>query len=230
MEWDIGRQCRLATGVGFNHYSNGNTLYPNMGLNIMEARLGVSRSFYASGKRERQSLPDMADIVVLPHVSCDVIVYGATRIKGIAEESYLVPGSFAVAGMNVNPMYNFNKYWKAGVSVDCQYDESANLQDHIAFKSDDGNILFYRPPLNEQISVGASVRCEFVMPVFSINIGIGRTFIYRGDDLNSLYQLAVLKTNISRNLFLHIGYKFSEFRTPRNLMLGIGFRIHNKRP
>ena len=69
-----------------------------------------------------------------PYVSYDVILYGALRKKGFLQESraYLIPGSFAVAGLNFTPMYNFSRFFRAGLSLDAQYDESANLKDHIA--------------------------------------------------------------------------------------------------
>ena len=40
----------------------------------------------------------------------------------------LVPGSFGIVGLNFAPMYNFNNYFRAGLSVDAQFDESANIR------------------------------------------------------------------------------------------------------
>ncbi|HRM90231.1 MAG TPA: hypothetical protein PLK68_07190, partial [Thomasclavelia ramosa] len=100
---------------------------------------------------------------------------------------------------------------------------------HIAGKKENGDIIFYRPPLNERVSAGLSIRGEFVMPIFSINLGLGHNFIYKGKNFSGLYQVAVLKTSITRNLFLHIGYQLSEFKNPRNLMIGFGYHFHNKR-
>ena len=34
------------------------------------------------------------------------------------------------SGLNFAPMYNFNNYFRAGLSVDAQYDESANIKDY----------------------------------------------------------------------------------------------------
>ena len=38
--------------------------------------------------------------------------------------------TFGVAGVNFAPMYNFNNYFRAGLSADAQYDESANLKEY----------------------------------------------------------------------------------------------------
>ena len=60
------------------------------------------------------------------------VAHGATRKRGFVDgyDVCLVPGSFGIVGLNFNPMYNFNKYFRAGVSVDAQYDESANIKDY----------------------------------------------------------------------------------------------------
>ena len=81
----------------------------------------------------------------------------------------------------------------------------------------------------ERISIGLSARAEFVMPIVSINLGLGNDIIYRGDRSRGFYQTLALKTSISRNLFVNIGYQLSKFHIPKNLMIGVGYRFHNKR-
>ena len=72
-------------------------------------------------------------------------------------------------------------------------------------------------------------RAEIVMPVFSINLGVGRNVVCKGADADSFYQVVALKTDITRNLFLHVGYQLYKFKDPNNLMLGLGFRFNAKR-
>ena len=38
-----------------------------------------------------------------------------------------------------------------------------------------------------------------------------------------------LKTYIAGDLFLNVGYKLHDFKTPSNLMLGLGYRFHSGR-
>ena len=151
--------------------------------------------------------------------------------KGIIwpDDRVLVPGAFGVAGININPMYNLNACFRAGISLDAQYDESANIKDHVV--GDDRsaeNIRFYRPPFREQFGVGLSLRAELVMPIFSINLGVGHNVFYQGEDLKGFYQIAALKTSITRRLFLHVGYQLRNFKDPNNLMLGLGYRFNGR--
>ncbi|MDD4588966.1 MAG: acyloxyacyl hydrolase [Parabacteroides sp.] len=227
LNWQMTSQWKLAAGVTATHYSNGNTHYPNGGLNTTGMRIGVTRLFDARYNKISMQHETMRIPLVKPHLSYDIIIYGATRSKGIVDEHYIVPSSFGIVGFNINPLYRFNKYLKAGLSLDGQYDESAHIENHIAGKNENGDMRFYRPPFIERIEAGLSLRGEFVMPIFSINIGIGHNILYKGSGYGGFYQVVALKTSITRNLFLHVGYQLSKFHDPKNLMLGFGYRLNN---
>ena len=229
LNWQFHPQWKLAAGVDLTHFSNGNTHYPNGGLNIIGGRVGIVRTFGDTDDASGAIAPER--LFIKPHVSYDLVIYGATRKRGFVKDNVpsLVPGSFGIVGLNFAPMYNFNNYFRAGLSVDAQYDESANIKDYKLEGSYMDDIKFHRPPFREQFAVGLSLRAELVMPIFSINAGIGRNLICRGDDTNGFYQILALKTYITRHLFLHIGYQLSKFKDPNNLMLGIGYRFHDKR-
>ena len=155
-------------------------------------------------------------------------IHGTTRAKGVmlGDEAHIFPGQFGILGFNLNPMYKFNRFLKAGISLDGPYDESANIySDEIIQVGEEPR--FYRPPLHEQIGIGLSARGEFTMPFFSINIGVGHNLFYNKGDLKGLYQILALKVSVTRNLFLHVGYQLHKFHNPNNLMLGVGYRFHN---
>ncbi len=105
------------------------------------------------------------------HISYDVVLFGSWRRKGVyvGEGQIAAPGAFAVAGFNINPMYNFGYNFRAGVSLDGVYDESANIYADEYSSSD----RFYRPPLSYQMALGLSARAEYVMPYFTVGIGLG---------------------------------------------------------
>ncbi len=235
LNWQMTSNTSLRAGIGLSHYSNGNTRYPNSGVNTLGASIGVTRSF-GSGKAHDVTSSVSVKPLFRQYISYDLIVYGATRKKGVFPDNQnpiLVPGSFGILGLNFNPLYNFSRYFRAGLSLDIQYDESANIGKHIAndnVGAANVDLKFYRPSFKEQFSTGLSVRAEIVMPVFSINLGIGKNFICKGSDTNSFYQTFVLKTNITKNIFLHTGYQLYRFKDPNNLMLGIGYRFKGKLP
>lgn len=227
LNWQLHSQWNLVAGVDFTHYSNGNTHYPNSGVNSIGGRVGIVHTL---GDNHAVTTPGTVrpkSLAVKPYVSYDLMVYGATRTKGFIKDDIpcLVPGSFGIVGLNFSPMYNFNKYFRAGLSMDAQYDESANIKDYKVMGGSSGDMKFHRPPFRKQFAVGLSARGELVMPIFSVNFGIGRNLIYSGEDTRGFYQILALKTSITRHLFLHVGYQLSKFKDPNNLMLGVGYRF-----
>ena len=231
LNWQINNDWRLTAGVDVTHFSNGNTHYPNAGVNTVGGRVSLIRTFGTHSYRTSVESRRKARAEIERYFSYDVVLYGVTRRKGIIwpDDRVLVPGAFGVAGININPMYNLNACFRAGISLDAQYDESANIKDHVV--GDDRsaeNIRFYRPPFREQFGVGLSLRAELVMPIFSINLGVGHNVFYQGEDLKGFYQIAALKTSITRRLFLHVGYQLRNFKDPNNLMLGLGYRFNGR--
>ncbi|WP_337626239.1 acyloxyacyl hydrolase [Phocaeicola sp.] len=227
LNWQLAPQWHLTAGIETTHYSNGNSNYPNSGVNTVGGRIGLIHTFGAE-KTTPKTHPQEKALLQGSPFSYDIILYGATRRRGIIwpDERYLVPGSFGVIGFNFNPLYRVNRYFRAGISLDAQYDESANLKNHVAGTEHDTNQKqFYRPSFREQFAVGLSLRAELTMPIFSINLGIGRNLIYKGEDTKGFYQILALKTFVTRRAFLHVGYQLSNFRDPNNLMLGLGYRF-----
>ena len=233
LNWQITPEMAIRIGAGLSHYSNGNTSYPNFGVNTLDGRIGLLWS--PQDNRKSSISSHKGDNIspkyrFKPYINYDLILYGSTKKKGIIWEDgsgTLIPGVFAVAGLNFTPMYNFSKFFRAGLSLDAQYDESANITDHVAnTDTPTDDVKFYRPQFIEQFSVGLSARAEIVMPIFSINLGVGKNFICRGADTNSFYQTFVLKTSITKKMFLHVGYQLYKFKNPNNLMLGIGYRFN----
>lgn len=226
LNWQMAPQWSLTAGIDLTHYSNGNTNYPNSGVNTVGARIGVVRTF---GREESGSAAArQAEASAFSgRLGYDLVLYGSTRKRGIYWDDHaeLIPGSFAVLGLNFNPMYVVNQYFRAGVSLDAQYDESANLRQHWVEGTSGDGIKFYRPPFREQFAVGLSLRAELNMPIFSVNIGVGHNLIQQGSDTRGFYQVLALKTFVTRRLFLHVGYQLSNFKDPNNLMLGLGWRF-----
>ena len=169
------------------------------------------------------------------HISTDVVLFGSWRSKGIMYNDYALasPNTYHVFGFNINPMYNMNYNLRFGLSLDGVYDSSANVytEDYIVSSNgDDPGFTFYKPSIKNQLALGVSARGEYVMPYFTVGLGIGANILHGGKDLKGLYQILALKIEVTRSSFIHIGYNLQDFREPNYLMLGIGYRFGNKYP
>lgn len=137
LNWNFAPQWNMTAGLGITHYSNGNTSYPNFGVNTIGGRIGVVRTIGSDDANESR-LRNRERKLFRPYISYDLVLYGSARKKGIYfdedENGTLVPGKFAILGLNFSPMYNINQYFRTGVSLDIQYDESANITKYVVNK------------------------------------------------------------------------------------------------
>lgn len=233
LNWMISNEFDLISGVSLAHFSNGNTEIPNAGLNTVGLKVGLAYNFNRDAssfsRKPRFAAPEFPR-----HFSYDAVVFGSWRRKGIVfyERPLLSPEIYKVMGINLSALYNVSYKLRAGLSLDGVYDGSANIytEDYIITPGgNDPGHIFYKPPLHSQLAVGLSVRGEYVMPYFTVNVGIGHNVVGRGDQ-RGFYQVLALKIETTRNSFIHIGYNLQNFRDPNYLMLGIGYRFNNKYP
>lgn len=228
----------VVAGASVTHFSNGNTKYPNAGLNATDVKVGLTYNF----NRTKQTLSERLAAKAIPtqkfpkHISTDVVIYGSWRSKGFEldeETSVSSPERYSVIGFNINPMYNMNYNLRFGLSLDGVYDSSANVYTEnyiIGAGEPDPGFTFYDPPLKKQFALGLSARGEYVMPYFTVGLGVGTNILHGGGDYKGLYQIFALKIEMTRNSFIHIGYNLKDFKDPNYLMLGIGYRFGNEYP
>lgn len=216
LRWIASRHVDLNFGLNVTHYSNGNTQFPNLGLNTAALRIGAA--YYINRHSPRLLYRHEAMPAVSHDITYDLILYGAWHQRGYYMsdgEAYILPGTYAVAGFNFNPMYRFNHWLKAGLSLDGTYDRGANV-----------DLAGVAPEsVWRQMALGASARVEFCMPYFAINFGIGSNFVNATDDFHGIYELLALKLNLTHRFLLHIGYCLNDFHRPKHLMLGMGWRF-----
>lgn len=218
LRWMMSRYLDFNAGFSLSHFSNGNTTYPNLGLNTCGIRLGMA--YYINRK-----LPPATPVVRESYPSCrglytDVILYGAWK-QGVGhqgDEYYLLPGRYAVMGFNVNPMYQLNPWLSLGASLDGVYDRSASRENDYTEEPDH--------TFRRQVALGLSARSEFAMPYFSINFGVGTYLLGNRNNFRGVYEVLALKIHASRRAMVHIGYSLVDFKTPNNLMIGLGWRFH----
>lgn len=230
LNWMLSNQFDLTGGLTLSHFSDGNTKFPNAGLNTTGINAGIVYNF--DRRNYFRSDPIIKPLIpVFPrHTSYDLVFFGSWRRKGVVfgEEQVPSPDAYTVLGFNFAPMYNFGYKFRAGMSVDGVYDGSANVytEDYITGTEQE----FFKPSLARQLALGISGRAEYVMPYFTVGLGMGVNILHGGGDLKAFYQMVALKIEVTRSSFLHIGYNLKDFHDPNFLMLGFGFRFNNKYP
>ncbi|MDE6340981.1 MAG: acyloxyacyl hydrolase [Muribaculaceae bacterium] len=226
--YSLSEKWQVSAGVLAKHYSNGNTSWPNAGVNSVGITIGVD--YAIDPKPEESAVADNAIVEEADKArwNYDIIVYGAWRKRivsvGDPSEPTLCLGKFGVLGMQFAPMRQLNRWVAVGPSLDLQWDESAGIAPYHVAGTYGNFIRFRRPPFAKQISVGLSAHAELTMPIFTVNGGVGYQVINPKGD-RAFYQSLTLKTFVCRNVYLNVGYSLGRFKDPKNLMLGIGVRF-----
>ena len=225
LKYRLSDSWSLMAGIDLTHYSNGNTSFPNPGVNLAGLRVGVETDLVNG--REVSNLPVPTDG---PSVSrrpeFDLTLYASLRKRVYrgGDTPVLLNGRFAVAGLDFAPMWRITKNFRTGPSLDLQWDESTDLRRHYVSGTVSDDIHFTRPSFFRQVCAGLSGRAELVMPLFSVNVGIGYNLI-GPEETRASYQLANLKVRLTDSFFLNIGYQLLNFQKQNNLMLGLGYTL-----
>ncbi|MDE6331230.1 MAG: acyloxyacyl hydrolase [Muribaculaceae bacterium] len=228
LQYTLSDRWQMSVGLSANHYSNGNTSWPNGGVNHIGASIGIA--YAINTPTETAAAPDrsLTEEADKGRWFYDITVYGAWRKRAVSignpAEPQLCPGKFGVAGFQFSPLRSLNRWIAVGPSLDFQWDESAGLAPYWVDGTFADMIKFRRPPFGRQISVGLSAHAELTMPIFAVNAGIGYDIVNPKGD-KAFYQSLTLKTFITKNLYINTGYRLGSFKEPQNLMLGIGIRL-----
>lgn len=225
--FQVSDRVELSAGAEAAHFSNGHTSWPNGGVNSIGLVMGAAYSLN-SPKPQRKAPAALIEEADRGRWFLDVMAFGAwrTRVVAVGEDAtpVLCRGKFPVAGCQVAGMRRLNRFVALGPSLDFQWDQSAGLADYWVDGFDTDDVRFYQPPFSKQISLGISGRAELTMPIFSLNVGIGYDFVNPKGN-KAFYQSLALKTFVTKNLYLNVGYRVGSFKDPQNLMLGLGVRL-----
>lgn len=212
-------------GPKYTHFSNGDTSYPNHGIDIFALDLEISRNLRPEKHPSEETSDCPSHLDSKQRIRYDLMLYGAWRADKANYEGrpYIINRAFPVAGLMFNPLYSITRNISVGLSADFIYDRSSDL---IVRTDDSGELVSYTyPSFSKQAAMGLSLRGELTMPIFSVNLGFGYNLISSGSDLKCAYALFILKTRITERLSLNFGYRLTTDLYVRNLMFGLGWRI-----
>ncbi len=222
---NLSNQWKMFYSIGLTHFSNGNTEFANNGINNGGVAVGISYSF-KKDEKEKNTLVVINDDSDQKKWYLDIVGFGAwrKRLANVSETQQIWQGKYGVAGISGSYIRTINRWFAAGPSIDILYDSSAGLEPYWIPGTTGNAIRHSRVPFGKHISAGVSARCEFIMPIFTINAGIG-VDIKSPPGNGRVYQMLSLKTYVTDFLYINVGYRLANFKDSQHLMLGLGVRI-----
>lgn len=223
LRWKLNNFTSLWAGVAISHFSNGNTSFPNPGVNTFGLQLGMELTLNPKAESYPEVLPDTIRKRKLQY---NISAWGSTRKRVYrgGEEPVLLPGHYACAGLSFSPMVRLNTWWSVGGAADILWDRSSDMKRNYIEGSTTEDIKFHTPSVWRQISLGVSVHGELHMPIFTLNVGCGVNLKAPWENRGT-YQNITLKTYLCEHIFINIGYQLRNFHQQSCLMLGLGVTI-----
>ena len=222
--WQLDRNVDIFAGVALSHFSNGNTSFPNPGVNQFGLRIGMDYTFNPNEIKRNDIIPDSVNNK--KKLEYNISLWGAPRRRVYrgGEEPVLLPGLYASAGISFSPLWRLGNWWKVGGSADIQWDQSSDMKKNYIEGTTTNDIKFTTPSFWRQLSLGISAHAELKMPIFALNVGIGYNLLAPRENRGT-YQNITLKTYPCKMIFLNIGYQLRNFHQQSSLMLGLGVTI-----
>ncbi len=232
LSWGCTPSWSFHLGPEFSHFSNGDTAYPNGGANLMNMKVSMTRHLVSDPPFDNRNEigryeSELRSRSFAERMHYDFILLGGWRAGKVTKDTYaLINRAFPFFGLNFIPMYELNRYFSVGASLDMLADRSSNIFDVMRDESTDEVISYSLPPLYRQVAAGVSLRADITMPIFTIGAGLGGFVFGSGNSLSGLYTMFTLKAFVSEKLFLNVSYRLSSMNFTHNLMYGIGWRFN----
>ncbi|MCC8088059.1 MAG: acyloxyacyl hydrolase [Rikenellaceae bacterium] len=225
--WSISRTFDLSAGFSLTHFSNGNTRQPNSGVNIISGNVGLTYNF-GRDIEFHDSNSGRGNLIFSKNMVYEIVAFGSWKRRGILKigqyTSEVVNSKpFGIAGISFAAMYNMNHRLRLGAALDLVYDASANVTyDKYQYAP---KLEYHIPPFGKRVSAGIAAKFDYVMPYFTVSLGLGIETLRVSEDYSRFYQSLTLKTDLTERLFLNLGYRIRDFSLPSFLMLGVGYRF-----
>lgn len=201
VDYAISKQIDLSTGINFGHYSNGNTVSPNLGLNYISLFVGLAKRFN----------------------EIDKTTYTKVKFNQVKEQSiYLYAGAGYRNSSVISPPLNISASYRKSVSrkyllgggIDLFYDE------FIAYSLKNNNKP-YRNADNFNVGVFINQSLRYDDFYFTLNQGV---YITKNKIQNSSYFRAELMYLFYKKIYTRISIK-THFFTAQYPEIGFGLKL-----
>ena len=218
LEIPIVKGISLTAEYTWNHMSNGSTVVPNSGLNLLNGFIGIK---YSPGYKKFR-LPVQRILQDIPHkFSVEIIASG-----GFRQSFYLDNRTYPIGSLAVGLYRPITNYYRMGVGMDAFYDgvyDGTSLYNRVYINSNKlatklrAGISWQHEVLLGRLSAGIDLGIYLYDPLKNLspytdakNGTVNKPIIYPYD-INKedgwFYTRATMKYSLTNHLFISLGLK-----------------------
>lgn len=231
LKWKLPSAWEVHLGTGLTHFSDGCTILPNKGINLISPFIEVAYTFNRPANIIKKTFVSPP---VIRHLEHDVLLTFSTRqaridTTGLGSTAYpFINRNFKVVALEYSLLFVNSHKYKWGPSIDLGYDESGGVTMWNEANPVEGTIkkcMHWGRPY-ERFSMGLSIKGEIAFPNCSMFANLGYDIIHRNVIEDRLYQILGLKLYLRKNLFGTFGVRATRFTRSQYLFWSIGYTFN----
>jgi hypothetical protein len=226
LQYQLSRHINLNAGISFAHFSNGSTVKPNKGINLIAPSLGMNYYFRAeTDVPEQITIPayqDNWEWLAAFTFGQKQVVYDTTNSPKEIDRKYIAV-DYNIFGLTSTLYRQVSHKSKIGAGFDLLYDESINASLDIQ----NGEVVQNTARFADQIAIGIYPSYELVVNNLSFLVQGGGYIIRekRPGQIPAFYQRLGMKYHIFKNLFVGINIKAYNMKVADFIEWNAGYRL-----
>lgn len=221
-QWNIGEKWAIKPGVNFSHFSNSSTVVPNLGLNMVDASIGVQYRFNPMKRFTKDKYPDYEPpinptfIESIPDPIWERHHWLIRAGGGVRQTDDTGDNFYGIGLATIGYQYQVNYIYKVGGGLDLMYDGS-NSERYWGSKG-------LEVPNNANYTAGINISNALIIGRLELELQIGYYFWIQYD-YSGVYLRPGFKYFVTDNLFAMVSFKTEYIGQAQYIEWGLGFNI-----
>ncbi len=199
----VSQKFEIYTGMSLTHYSNGASMMPNLGINVVTAQTNLRYKF-GNSSRNKTTILDSEKI--------NIVAF--TPTFGWKQRQATGPNTFKVWDFSLEYLRTLNTWHKIGFGFDVFYDPS--WRDIVALSESSKNTHDYNQGIHFVYALQFSKLWYF--------IDLGTYFHWDYEAWQKTYHRIGLRYQFTKNFYLNLSLK-SFWANAQNIEWGVGFKL-----
>jgi hypothetical protein len=224
--YHISNSFDLEAGVAFSHFSNGSTVKPNKGINMIAPAVGVHYTF--DGKEDTESpviIPEYEDNwewYAAFNFGQKQVVFDTTNALKEIDRRY-IGVNYNIFGISSAIYRQFSHKSKFGAGIDFLYDESINAN----IDTENDYVVQSSSNFADRVAIGIYPAYELAVNKLSFLVqgGIYVVRKKRPHQIPAFYQRLGMKYHVLRNVFIGINIKAYNMKVADFIEWNAGYRL-----
>ena len=224
-QWNVSERWAIKPGLNFSHFSNSSTIVPNLGLNMVDASIGVQYRFNPVKRFTEDKYPEYEPAInptfieSVPDPIWKKHVWHVRVGGGVRQIDMDPPNNnfYGVALATIGYKYQANDVYKIGGGLDLMYDASTPEKYWISKGQ--------TAPKNAAYTVGLNISNTLVVGRLEVELQVGYYLWMQYDPGMKVYLRPAGRYYITDQIYAMVSFKTENFGIAQYIEYGFGIDV-----